>query len=276
LAQAFAENCRNKNYTKEFLINKEKFENEVKQRANTDVPEKPESMDMPSKILNEEFTYSELVSAVAQCKNSTSPGEDDITYEMLKHLPKGSLEVILKFYNRIWEAGTLPKAWKHAIVLPFIKPGKDPSNADSYRPIALTSALCKVMERMITNRLNWYLEKNKLLNPMQTGFRKNKSTLDHIMRLQSDIQNSINHGQYTAGVFLDFSKAYDMIWKNGLMHKISKLNISGNMYNFINDFLSERKIQVKVGDSLSDTQELENGTPQGSVISPFAISYYDK
>jgi hypothetical protein len=88
------------------------------------------------------------------------------------------------------------------------------------------------------------------------------------MRLQADIQNSINHGQYTAGVFLDFSKAYDMIWKDGLMHKVRNLNITNNMYNFIKDFLSKRTIQVKVGDDLSDTVELENGTPQGSVLSP--------
>ena len=156
---------------------------------------------------------------------------------MLKHFPADSLEIILKFYNKIWADGILPKSWKHAIVLPFIKPGKDPSSPDSYRPIALTSALCKIMERMITNRLNCYLEHNKLFNPMQTGFRKNNSTQGHIMRLQADIQNSINHGQFTAGVFLDFSKAYDMIWKDGFMHKIAKLHITGNMYNFIKDFI---------------------------------------
>jgi potassium voltage-gated channel Eag-related subfamily H protein 8 len=90
---------------------------------------------------------------------------------MLKNVPRQSLEAILKLYNNIWAAGSLPKAWKHAIVLPFIKPGKDPTSPNSYRPIALTSALCKIMERMVTNRLNWYLENNDLFNPMQTGFR---------------------------------------------------------------------------------------------------------
>ena len=88
------------------------------------------------------------------------------------------------------------------------------------------------------------------------------------MRLQSEIQNAINHKEYTVGVFLDFNKAYDMLWREGLLYKISNLNIDGNMYNWIKDFLTGRTFQVKVGNSISEKFNLENGTPQGSVISP--------
>ena len=271
LARAFASNSSDKNYTAEFNANRSKLEDDQRRGAapktGSDQPA-DNLVNSTLQAVNEKFSIDELQSAIAQCKNGTAPGEDMITYEMLKHFPPTSLEIILELYNRIWETGLLPKEWKHSIVLPFVKPGKDPSSPDSYRPIALTSALCKIMERMITNRLNWFMESNKLFNPMQTGFRKNKSTLDHIMRLQSEVQNSINHGQYTAGVFLDFSKAYDMLWKDGLMRKLAKLKISGNIYNFIENFLSDRTFQVKVGNCLSETLKLENGTPQGSVISP--------
>ena len=82
--------------------------------------------------VNEKFSIDELESAIAQCKNGTAPGEDMITYEMLKHFPTNSLVIILELYNRIWETGTLPQNWKHSIVLPFVKPGKDPSSPDSY------------------------------------------------------------------------------------------------------------------------------------------------
>ena len=222
---------------------------------------------MPDGI-NENFEYHELHSAIRQCKKDTAPGEDDITYEMLKHFPKSSLLPVLKFYNKIWNVGKIPQDWKHSIVLPLFKNGKDPTTPDSYRPIALTAALCKIMERLIANRLNWYLEKNHLFNKNQSGFRKNKSTIDQIMRLQNEIQNSINHNECTVGVFLDFNKAYDMLWREGLLYKISKLNISGNMYHWIKDFLTDRTFQVKVGNSLSSRFKLEHGTPQGSVISP--------
>jgi len=271
LARAFAANSSDKNYTAEFKINRSRLKDD---NSKIETPETRKGQPADNQenntllAVNEKFSIDELESAIAQCKNGTAPGEDMITYEMLKHFPPSSLVIILELYNRIWETGILPQNWKHSIVLPFVKPGKDPSSPDSYRPIALTSALCKIMERMITNRLNWFMESNKLFNPMQTGFRKNKSTLDHIMRLQSEVQNSINHGQYTAGVFLDFSKAYDMLWKDGLMHKLAQLKVSGNMYNFIDNFLSDRTFQVKVGNCLSETLKLENGTPQGSVISP--------
>jgi ribonuclease HI len=259
LARAIATNSSDNNYPREFRCNRNEFQKEGKITPVDDKNDNP---------INETINFHELQRAIRQCKNQSSPGDDDIAYEMLKHLPNNALQTILQIFNNIWLSGKLPSGWKHSIVLPFNKPGKDPTNPDSYRPIALTSALCKVMERIVTNRLDWFMEKNNLFNKNQTGFRKNKSTLDQIMRLQSDIQNSINSKEYTVGVFLDFSKAYDMLWKDGLLFKLKKLGISGHMYKYINDFLSDRSFQVKVGNSLSNRLSLENGTPQGSVISP--------
>ena len=85
------------------------------------------------------------------------------------------------------------------------------------------------------------------------------------MRLQNDIQAALNHGNYTVGVFLDFSKAFDMMWKGGVMEKLKRMGIGGNIFNWIDDFLSERTF-LRVGDQLSDTLRLDNGTPQS--ISP--------
>ena len=72
-------------------------------------------------------------------------------------------------------------------LLPIAMTGTDPQRANSYRPIALTSTLCKIMERLIANRLSWYLEKNQILTNVQTGFRKHRSTTDQIIRLQDTI-----------------------------------------------------------------------------------------
>ena len=121
---------------------------------------------------------------------------------------------------------------------------------------------------MIANRLSWYLERNGIFNPDQSGFRKKRSTIDHILRLQHDVTQSIQHREFTVGIFLDFTKAFDMLWKDGLLIKLRHLKISGNLFNWIESFLSDRTIQVKIGDSLSDKLILENGTPQGSVLSP--------
>ena len=87
---------------------------------------------------NDCFIMDELLSALSTCSN-TAPGEDMITFEMLKHLHPNSLQYLLKLYNKIWVEIYFPQDWHKALDLPFLKPGKDPYDANSYRPIALTS-----------------------------------------------------------------------------------------------------------------------------------------
>lgn len=103
------------------------------------------------------FSLKEVEEAI-QAGANTTPGQDGISYKLLQHVGDDTLYEILALYNYVWESGTLPKSWKHAIVAPILKPGKDPSSPSAYRPIALTSVLCKVMERMVTKRLEYYLE----------------------------------------------------------------------------------------------------------------------
>src|SRR6218665_337909 len=124
------------------------------------------------------------------------------------------------------------------------------------------------MERLVTDRLTWHMEVNHLFNRFQSGFRKLRSCQDHIVRLQDDIQRAI-HAKYSlCGVFVDLEKAFDLMWTDGLLHKLQQHNITGQMFNWIRDFLTDRHIRVRVGAELSDLFLMENGSPQGSVISP--------
>ncbi len=109
-------------------------------------------------LLEVPFSMSELENAVRRMKQSAS-GMDGVSYSMMKHFSGNSMKVMLAFYNRIWMEGILPQSWKETLIIPIKKPGKDPSSSSNYRPIALTSHLCKVMERMITDRMTYYLEK---------------------------------------------------------------------------------------------------------------------
>ena len=88
------------------------------------------------------------------------------------------LEEILALINTIWGHGQLPKEWKHSIVVPIQKPGKTANEPGSYRPIALTAVICKIMERMVTHRLVYMLEKQGYFVPYQSGFRVGRSTMD--------------------------------------------------------------------------------------------------
>src|SRR5206468_10095883 len=95
-----------------------------------------------------------------------------------------------------------------------------------------------------------------------------RSTIDQILKLQDLIQKNNRSKGYTLGVFIDFEKAYDLLSRKGLISKLKKLGVSGKMFAFINDFIQDRTIEVRVGKTKSKVMRLENGTPQGSVISP--------
>ena len=222
------------------------------------------------------FTLKELRDALSSTEAS-APGEDNIVYEMLKHLPEEAKDFFLKITNKIWETGILPKNWKIALVIPVKKPKKDALQATSYRPIALTSCVCKLMEKMVNTRLVWLLETRKLLSPLQFGFRKNRSTLDPLLRLSNQIQQGFVNQCQTVGVFFDLEKAYDTTWRFGIIKKLHEMGIQGNMINFISSFLSERYFKVKVGNILSTSFLQEEGVPQGSVLSVtcFAIAIND-
>ena len=120
---------------------------------------------------------------------------------MLKHLPEESKKFLLKIINKIWETGVMPKSWKLSLIIPAKKPGKDPFCATGYRPIALTSCICKIMEKMVNTRLVWYLEKNNCLSLVQFGFRKNRSTTDSLLMLSNKIQQGFAEQKQTIGVF---------------------------------------------------------------------------
>jgi hypothetical protein len=221
--------------------------------------------------LNAEFKRQELLDALADVKRKSSPGEDRVTYEFLQKLPFVSQVMLLALFNRVWRCGRLPQRWKHAIVVPILKVGKDPRSIESYRPISLTSAMCKIMERMVTSRLRWYLERHRLLSDEQSGFRRNRSTMDHVVRLHDAVVRQTRNRGYVLAVFLDFERAFDMVWRKGLMIKLKKLGINGRMFDWLDDFLAERTFQVRVGTTLSQIHKLENGTAQGANISPLAF-----
>lgn len=216
--------------------------------------------------LNFPISINELNWAISKC-SSLSPGPDDIPYIFLQNLPLSALVYILHIYNKIWNNGMLPKAWKHSIVIPILKPGNDKFKLNSYRPISLLNTMCKLLEKIIDTRLRWYLEKINYLTPQQNGFRKHRSTYNSLQDIQENIKKTFNYNQVLGLVALDISKAYDTTWRPGILEKLRNILCNGNMFNFIKDFLSDRSFQVKINNYLSPSFNQQNGVPQGSTLS---------
>ncbi|KAG8181031.1 hypothetical protein JTE90_024777 [Oedothorax gibbosus] len=130
----------------------------------------------------------------------------------------------------IWNEKVFPTSWQRAIVIPIAKPGKDPQDAGNYLPIALTSCLCKLMERMVNARLVYCLEEKGAFSPFQSGFRHHRSTIDNVLLLETSIREAFVRNQHL-------------------------------------NFLKTRVFQVRVGSTLSRDFYQREGVPQGSVLS---------
>ena len=174
---------------------------------------------------------------------------------------------ILKIFNYLYEKCLFPDDWGTVTIIPIERPEKIGTEPLESRPISLTSCLCKLMERMANPRLMWILEKLGVIDPNQSGFRKNRSTIDCLTKFQNDIREAIGRKEHAIAIFFDLTKAYDMAWRHGILMELHRVGLRGNLPKFVANFLSNRKINVRVGSTLSETFTLAEGTPQGSVIS---------
>ena len=195
-----------------------------------------------------------------------APGPDGIHNNLLKHLPEDTLKILKEILNNIWISGDVPPQWSVATVIPIPKPNKDHSNPLSYRPITLTSCLCKVLERMIDTRFIWYLEKYGILDKKQCGFRKHRSTMDHLVSLKRYVRDAFAQKQQAVGLFFDLEKAYETTWQYGIIRDLHRIGLRGRLPVFVSEYLRDRRIQVRIGTTLSDEFYPEEGVPTGGVL----------
>ena len=256
IADTLSENSSSQNYNTNFQREKQKTEQNTL-NFSTDTDE----------IYNHPFDIAELKTAISELNNSAE-GPDEIHNEIVRHLPETSLLVLLNSFNLIWSTHTFPDSWRQATIIPIPKPGKNHTNPTNYRPIALTSCLCKVMEKLVNKRLMWVLEHNNVLSDFQCGFRKNRSTVDHLVRLETFIREAFSKGEHITGVFFDLEKAFDTTWKYGILRDLHEMGFRGHLPIFVQNFLKNRSFKTKINGTLSDPHLQEEGVPQGSILSP--------
>jgi len=256
LGLMFQDNSSNSNYDQEFLSNAHIFNDPI----NTVSP-----CNNVQTYLNSSLLITELEEALRNCK-SKSPGPDGIPYLFIQNLPSNARIHLLSIYNSIWNNNCFPNSWRHGHVIPILKPDKNKFLPDSYRPICLLNTLCKLLEKIINNRLMWHLEKSNFFIAEQNGFRRHRSTTKNILNIKNEIQTTLKNNQSLGLISFDIAKAYDSAWRPRIIQKLNKIITKGNMLDFINNFLGTRTFQVKTSNVLSNTFTQENGVSQGSTI----------
>ena len=225
--------------------------------------------------LDDPITENEIRNAMKKLKNNKSAYSDRIKNEMIKSSIETLLKAYHKLFNLILECGCFPDLWCEGLITPIFKSGdkQEPSN---YRGICVSSAIGKFLCIILNNRLYNFSQQNNLIHPSQIGFLPGQRTADHIFTLKTLLDKHLdqNTNEKVYACFVDFKKAFDSVWHEGLFFKLLYNNIGGNFYNIIKSLYSNSKCAIKHTKSRTPYFPYLKGVRQGCVLSPMLFNIY--
>lgn len=223
----------------------------------------------------------EVRKVVLSLNNTNSEGPDEICTKVIKSCINELCSVLTYLINLSFESGNYPQRLKLSVVKPIHKKGskKDMKN---YRPITLVPIIAKIYEKCMFTRLMNYCLALNLINKDQYGFQRHKSTDLAIFALLNEVLTSIDTKKLTTVLFLDMSKAFDLVNHSILLLKLEKLGVRGTPYQWFQSYLSDRQQSVEITNVKEDILETyrsqymysRTGVPQGSVLGPLLFILY--
>jgi len=228
-------------------------------------------------------TEEEVVSLTKKLKNKITAGYDDIPESLVKQCIQLIKKPLTFIYNLSLSSGVFPDEWKTAIVKPLYKKG-DRYDIQNYRPISLISVFAKLLEKLMFNRLIPFIYENRILTENQNGFRKGRCIETAVQSFIEKIQETLDKGLFSIGIFLDLTKAYDTLNHEVLLEKLSIYGIRGITNLWFESYLTNRRQCVEINQSdlnkdminryRSSCREIKQGVPQGSVLGPLLFLLY--
>ena len=194
-------------------------------------------------------------------------GADGVSNRLLKECSSIIASPLANLLNKSFTLAKVPAAWKKSNICPIHKK-EDRAIVSNYRPIALLSCVGKVQERVVYSRIYKHLKENNLLTWKNSGFKELDSAMNQLLFITDKIYRALEAGKDVCMIFLDVSKAFDRVWHAGLLYKCKSMGISGDLYKWINDYLSDRQIRAVVNGHSSKWFTTNAGVPQGSILGP--------
>lgn len=216
------------------------------------------------------FSPGQVRMAIRRTKPRKAPGDDGITNSALRHLPHKTVAALTRLFNGIMRTGHFPQRWKSGRVIMLPKAKKNVLKPESYRPITLLPTTSKVFEFLLLRHLVSPLTPRQ----EQYGFRAGHSTTLQLTRVLHHLTTARNNSECTISVFLDMEKAFDRVWHQGLVYKVSTSDAPRRITRLIQSFLKDRRFHVMVEGALSQERPVAAGVPQGSCLSPILYSRY--
>ena len=224
------------------------------------------------KLEDVDITTEIVANLIDELKENSSPGPDEINNRVLKELKNELANPLQMLFRESLDKGEVPSGWKESVISPIFKKG-DKGAAVNYRPVNLTSSVCKLMERVLKRQMEEHLEKNVLKNS-QHGFRRGRSPQTNLIEFMNKITKWIDEGRSVDIVYFDLSKAFDKVDHKLLAMKLVASGIDGKLREWLCEWLRGRKQKVRVEDAMSGWRDVDSSTPQGTVLGGTLFSIY--
>ena len=215
----------------------------------------------------------EIRNIICRLQNKNSAGADGINSKLLKSISHLICHPLSDLINLSLLEGVFPNVLKTANVTPIYKKN-DRNSIENYRQISLVSVFSKVLEKVVYRRIIDFVSKYGIVENCQHGFLPGKSTETASFNLLNFICQNLDQGKFVVALFFDLSIAFDTVNKSFLLTKLYNMGIRGTLLNWINSYMTDRKIIVKYGDIFSDNKPISLGVPQGSVLGPLLFILY--
>ena len=218
-------------------------------------------------------TEAEVLEAISELKSSNSSGEDNISNNLLKKCKNLLSKPLTDLINSSLNQGIFPDKLKLAKIIPIYKSG-DKSKLENYRPVSILSSLAKIFEKIVAKRIVSFFIKHNLFIGNQYGFRRGVSTTTAIIHVLNLLYKNLDQHKKCVGIFLDLSKAFDLVNHEILVDKLEGYGVRGKALDWFKSYLDNRRHYVYVNNCKSHNLKSTIGVPQGSILGPLLYIIY--